>query len=206
MNPFWEKVEQKNAKLIPYAIVVLAAIIIYEVFFHIENHTLNFAVEIIDGIIIAIFVIDLIFLAIRAKSTAYFFKNYWLDILAVLPLGLMFRGIGFLFGGIQATRGVILGQDLLHEGLEARKEIALVAREEKIVEAATKAGRGTRIFARIARVLSKTRLFKHFVTVDSLAELNEKRGVVTRKAKRKWKRASTKLTTLTRLSSNLQRR
>lgn len=193
MNEFWEKVEKKNAKLIPYAIVILAIVIIYEIFFHTENHTINLIVEIVDGIVIAIFVVDLIFLAIRAKSTAYFFKSYWLDILAVLPLGLLFRGIGFLFGGLQATRTVVLGQDLLHEGLEARKEIALVAREEKLVEAATKAGRASRIYIRIARVLSKTRLFKHFVNKDTLAKLNEERGLVTRDCKRSWKREKSRV-------------
>ncbi len=191
MNQFWEKVEEKNTKLIPLAIVLLALIILYELFFHTENPAVNHLVEILDGIVVAIFVVDLIFLAIRAQSTRYFFQHYWLDILAVLPLGLIFRGVGFLMEGFTATRQVALGQELVHGGLEARKEIALVTRSEHLAEAATKAGRTVRVYVRIARVVSKTHLFQKFITKDYLAKVNWERGLTTRKPKRHWKRANT---------------
>ncbi len=189
MNQFWEKVEHTNEKLIPYAVVILAIVIIYEIFFHTDHELLNQIVEIVDFCVILVFVIDLIFLAIRAKSTTFFFKNYWLDILAVLPLGFLFRGIGLLFEGLSATREIILSQELLHEGLEARKEIALVARGERIAEVATKAGREVRIATRIARVISKTRLFKYFMGKDSQAHHNTRRGISTRDPKRQWTRS-----------------
>ena len=79
MEEFWKKVEQINSKIIPYALVVLLVIIIYELFFHLENERIDLAVKVVDGIVIAIFVVDLIFLAIHSKNTRFFFKNYWLD-------------------------------------------------------------------------------------------------------------------------------
>ena len=97
MNPFWEKVEKVNSKLIPPALILLLGVIIFELFLHIENHALELAIEIVDYFIIAVFVIDLIFLAIKAKDTKFFFKNYWLDILAIFPFVIFSRFIGGVF-------------------------------------------------------------------------------------------------------------
>ena len=84
MHKFWEKVENYNSKLIPPAIVVLLGVIIFELFLHIENPTVQLVVHILDGFVIAVFVIDLIFLGIKAKSTKFFFRSYWLDVIAIL--------------------------------------------------------------------------------------------------------------------------
>ena len=79
MHDFWEKVEHYNAKLIQPALIVLLAVIIFELFIHVENHAIELIVKIADALVIAVFVIDLIFLAKKAKSVKFFFKNYWLD-------------------------------------------------------------------------------------------------------------------------------
>ena len=99
----------------------------------------------------------------------YFFKHYWLDIVAIFPfafaLNLVSRFIRiFAIGG-----GFVIGQAILHEGLEARKGIRALAR----------AGRFARISARIIRVVTKSRLFSHFVKTDIRAR---KRKGSTRKA------------------------
>ena len=61
MSSFWEKVEHYNSKLIAPALILLLAIIIYDLFIHSENHTLELIVKIADYMVIAVFVIDLIF-------------------------------------------------------------------------------------------------------------------------------------------------
>src|SRR3989338_10425576 len=92
MKPFWEKVEHYNSKLIPYALVVLLVVILVELFGEIEkNSPTHLLFQIIDWVILIIFAIDLIFLAIKAKTVSFFFKHYWIDLLAVFPFGLLFE-------------------------------------------------------------------------------------------------------------------
>ncbi len=152
MDKFWEKIEHYNTKLIPYCIVLLLVIIVAEVFLTIENETIHLTLKITDYIIIAIFVIDLIFLAIKAKrqghSVSYFIKKYWLDILAVFPFGIVIEEIGRGYRLFAATESVALGQGIVHESLELTKA---TSRAEKIV----KISRGVRIGARLTRVISK---------------------------------------------------
>ena len=119
MDPFWKKVEEINGKLIPAALVLLLGIIILELFVHVEDPNLKLGMEIADGIVVTIFVIDLIFLAIAAKSAKFFFKNYWLDLIAVLPLNLIFRLLTPFFRTLVLAEEVVLGQGLLHESVEA---------------------------------------------------------------------------------------
>ncbi len=147
MNPFWEKVEKVNSKLIPPALILLLGVIIYELFLHIESHALELAVEIADYFIIAVFVIDLIFLAIKAKDTKFFFKNYWLDIIAVFPFVIASKLVGGVFK-LFATSEVVVGQAILHESLEVSK---VAVRAERFA----KAGRMTRLGARVVRIISK---------------------------------------------------
>jgi hypothetical protein len=147
MNPFWEKVEKVNSKLIPPALILLLGVIIFELFLHIENHALELAIEIVDYFIIAVFVIDLIFLAIKAKDTKFFFKNYWLDILAIFPFVIFSRFIGGVFK-LFATSEIVVGQAILHESLEVSK---VAVRAERFA----KVGRFTRMGARALRFISK---------------------------------------------------
>ncbi len=155
MPPFWEKVEEMNRKLIIPAVVILLFIIIYELFFHTENYTLDLIVKILDVFVISVFVIDLIFLAQKAKNTKFFFKNYWLDILAVFPFGLIFNFVEQFYRAIAGTERFVVGQAIVHEGLEVRKEVRLASQSERL-------SKFFRIGARLLRVIAKTRLFTHF--------------------------------------------
>ncbi|MEK6809398.1 MAG: hypothetical protein AABY40_01870 [Nanoarchaeota archaeon] len=149
MHPFWEKVEHYNAKLITPALVVLFGIIIYELFFHFENHTIELIIKIADTMVIAVFVIDLLFLARRARSAKFFFKKHWLDIIAVFPFVFFFRVLESAYAVAIATERFALGQSLLHETVEASKSTKVLAKSGKII----------RIGARILRVVTKSRLF-----------------------------------------------
>lgn len=150
-----EKVEHYNAKLIPFALVVLAAIIIYELFLHYENHTLELAVKILDGLVIAVFVIDLIFLAVRAKSARFFFRNFWLDILAIFPFSLFFEMVNALYRVVVATERIAIGQAIAHETIE-------VSKEARVLSKSGKAARVIKIIARLVRIVTKSHFFTRF--------------------------------------------
>src|SRR3989338_2711495 len=92
-----EKIEHYNAKLITPALILLFAIIIFELFLHIENETVLTIVHILDYFVIAVFVIDLIFIARKVHDMRIFFKHYWLDLLAIFPFALFFRSIDRLY-------------------------------------------------------------------------------------------------------------
>jgi hypothetical protein len=175
MNKFWEKVEHYNARLIPPAIVVLLFIIIVELFFKDFAHNYHTLIVVLDMFVIAVFVIDLIFLAIRAKSTVYFFKHYWLDIIAIFPFVIAMNVLSKLYKVFATAGKVAIGQAIVHESLEARKGIRALARAGKFA-------RWLRIVARMIRVVTKSRLFSHFHAKHHLAKRNIKRGINQRKA------------------------
>ena len=153
MKKFWEKVEHYNSKLITPALILLLGVIIFELFLHVENHTIELAVKMADWIIITIFVIDLIFLAKRSRNAKFFFKNYWLDIIAVFPFVIFFNVFNSLYKFVIATERIVVGQAIFHETVEASKGIKSLSRGEKLL-------RGVRIAARGLRVVTKSRLFK----------------------------------------------
>lgn len=148
MYPVLRKVEEYNRKLIPAALIVLLIIIALELFVHIENQTLEITLKILDGIIITIFVVDLIFLAIHSKNTRFFFRNYWLDILAIFPFAVVFNVVEEIYRGITAAERIVLGQAVLHEGLEAEKLLKEGAREGKLVRMLRAIPRGLRFIAK----------------------------------------------------------
>ena len=152
MHPFWEKVEHYNAKLIAPALVVLLGIIIYELFFHVENPIVQLIFKVADTLVITIFVIDLIFLAHKAKSVKFFFKKHWLDVIAVFPFVIFFNVINSFYRAVIATERIVLGQAILHETVEA-------TRGAKILAEGGKLARFIRIIARVLRVITKSRLF-----------------------------------------------
>lgn len=155
MNSFWEKVEYYNSKLIPYSLVLLCGIIIFELFTPVENERFIMFIKVLDGIIITIFVIDLAFLAQKARSFSEFLKRYWLDILAVFPFVFVFEFIGKFYRVITTTERIAVGQAILHEGLEAERGIEAATKMSKM----SKAGRLIRIIARGIRLITKSRLF-----------------------------------------------
>lgn len=188
----FEKIERIVKKAIPWLVLLLFFIIIGEFsgginslivkmgghethfleqvehFMH-EYHTY---VLILDNIIIAFFVLDLYFNFFKTATFFRFVKRYFLDIIAVTPVGLFFRG-----GEVASLAGDIsLGQEVTHvatetervivEGERIAKEgekIARIAEAEKAAKAA-RLSRGTRV-GRMARLPRLARLWrlKHFV-------------------------------------------
>ncbi len=158
---FWRKVEETNNKLIPLAIVLLLFIIIAELYFHVEGFW-HSVVKAMDTAVIVIFVIDLIFLALKSKNARYFFRHYWLDVLAVFPFGILFRVMEQVQRGFIATERFALAQSIFHETLEVEKEAKGAVRVERLVKP-------LRIGTRLTRVVTKSRLFSRFRRNDSRA-------------------------------------
>jgi len=70
---------------------LLLFLIIGEIFFAQKVEPFSVYVSIIDGIIIAIFIVDLGFKYVRTKDIPKFFKKYWMEIIAVFPAFLVVR-------------------------------------------------------------------------------------------------------------------
>ena len=177
MDKFWEKVEHYNSKLIPPSLILLLGVIIFELFVSTENAAILLTVEIIDYLIITIFVIDLIFLAIKSKDAKYFFRNYWLDIIAVFPFAIFFNIISALYKAFSAAEKVMLGQSILHETVEVSKEAKAFSKTSKFL-------RIVRIIARSLRVITKSRLFTQLGIVKSKKISRKKKKKRKRKSKR----------------------
>tara|TARA_Y100000310_G_C20673147_1_gene811396 strand:+ start:2321 stop:2920 length:600 start_codon:yes stop_codon:yes gene_type:complete len=154
LSPFWEKVEHINSKLIPYAVFALTIIIIVELFVDLHSHFWEEVIHIADVLIIIVFVIDLFFIFYHVRKWSIFFRRFWLDILAVFPFVLFFRGLAGLFRFFRISEQFFFGQTLLHEGLEVRKAAA-AARTQKFAKY-------LRMGARGIRVVSKSRFFTAF--------------------------------------------
>mgnify|MGYP001132363549 CR=1 FL=1 len=159
MHIFFHKVEKIVDKLIPYCLILLLPIIIIEIFYKDFAHHHHTAILITDGVIVFIFIIDLIFKYIRMRNIKFFFRTYWLDLLAVVPFYAIFRifdQIFILFTPIAET--LQSSQMILHEGLEIEKEGSRIVKEagktsryNKLLQFVT--GKGTR-FLRFAKAIS----------------------------------------------------
>jgi len=131
MNEFWKKINLALNKIMPYVLVILLVLIILEFSIKIQNQLVLLAFEFLDTIIIELFILDLIFLYIKSKDIRFFFKHYWLDIIAVLPFGLIFRVADNFFRiGIEAER-LVVGQRIIHEVSKSEKLLKLVSEAGK---------------------------------------------------------------------------
>lgn len=112
-------------------------------------------IETIDQIIIAFFVIDIYFNFFKKKTVGSFLKTSFLDILAVAPLGLIFRSFGL--GGE--------AQSILHVSGEVEQEIEKIAKEEREISKLVRVSRTekmVKIISRIPRFLRLHRLRELF--------------------------------------------
>lgn len=131
MNDFWKRINLGINKIMPYTLILLLVLIILEISIKNPNEYLILLFEFLDTIIVEIFIIDLIFLYIKSKNIRFFFTNYWLDILAVFPFGLVFRfAENFFLIGIEAER-LLVGQKVLHEISRSEKLLKFISETSK---------------------------------------------------------------------------
>ena len=146
-------IEHFVEKAIPWLVILLLFIILGEFsgylnvfhwhwmdqvaeFFHHNEST----VLLIDKIIISFFVVDLYFNFFRKRTLWLFFKTSFLDILAVAPLGFVFR-----------VSGLVESQSVLHVTTEVEKSAVKVLREGEVASKIVKAEEAIK-FARIERM------------------------------------------------------
>jgi len=149
MKQWLHKIELLVDKAIPYCLILLFFIIIGEIFFGHEIEPYSFYVSAIDGVIISIFILDLLFKYLRIKAFPKFFMKYWLEVIAVFPAFLILRLIEE-FVSI-ANLGETL-QASLHETLEVEKEGKVLVRE---IESAGKEASRLRYFSRFIRPIAR---------------------------------------------------
>ncbi len=132
-NSNWGLIEKYIDKSIPFAVLLLLIIIIVELFFKdlaSANHTLF---NILDKIVIGIFIIDLSYKYMHLRNFKNFVKIYWLDILVVFPFFLFFRFFESLIILLRIPEIFDYGQSIIHTGFEIQKEVSiLIADAEKI--------------------------------------------------------------------------
>lgn len=118
------------------------------------------AVMIIDDIIIAFFVIDLYFNFFKKATVWSFLKSSFIDIVAIAPLGLIFR-----ISEISEAQSIIhVGADIEREAAKTLAEgeaLAKLVRTEELAKTIrlSRGARTIRIIARLPRIFRLYRLF-----------------------------------------------
>ena len=159
MKPWLHKIEVIVDKSIPYFLVILLFLIIGEIFFAHQIEPYGFFVSVVDNMIILVFIMDLAFKYMRTKYFPDFFRKHWLEIIAVLPASLFVR----LMERFIPVSTFEIGQSILHEATEIKREEKLIAME---VEKAGQISR-TRYFLRFIRPLAR---FPRFLKAFSFYE------------------------------------
>ena len=88
---WYEWIEDRTHRLVPYALVLLFASILTEFLYPEIAASYVVYLRVLDGLIIALFVADLTFIYRRAQSAAQFLRHNWIDIVATIPFFIVFR-------------------------------------------------------------------------------------------------------------------
>jgi len=172
-------------------------------------HQYSNEIVLLDKIIIGFFIFDLYFHFFKKATISGFIRTYFLDILAVLPLGLVVGALTREIGTAQTATHIVVDAERLATRATEAERIAVRAVEaerfavraveaEKIVvksaelEKLAKVGRGSRFlkfFSRIPRLLRLYRIYYFFIPPKSRKSLNRKSvRLKKRKQKRKTKK------------------
>ncbi|MBU0535554.1 MAG: hypothetical protein KKE20_01210, partial [Nanoarchaeota archaeon] len=75
--------------IVLFAVAITFILLVLQLFFKVDGY--SSMIIIVDVIVIAIFFADLVVLYRRAQDFKKFMKTNWMDIIAVIPLGMVFR-------------------------------------------------------------------------------------------------------------------
>ena len=180
MKSWAKKLEIFVDAIIPFSLIVLAGIIIIELFYEDIAHHYELILSILDNIIVLLFIIDLVFKYIRIKPFKRFLRKSWLDILAVFPFMLIFRVVELFSDMLLFSATLKEGQSILHQSLEMEKEAAHIiksAEHAKKLSRTSKFFRFLRPLARLPRFVKAVAYFekpiKHHKTVAFNPSENE---------------------------------
>ncbi len=158
MHPYLEKLEELTDTLIVPALFAILAIVVLELFFTKTAHHYHSLIKITDNIVISIFVIDIGFKSWRAKNIEGFFRNHWLEVIALMPAFLVFR----LVEGIFLAADVLdIGQHTAHlaEGARSGRLTGFFRSSE--LSRSTRFSRFIRAFSRTPRFAKAAEFYKH---------------------------------------------
>ncbi|PSH01111.1 MAG: hypothetical protein BRC26_04370 [Nanohaloarchaea archaeon QH_8_44_6] len=155
MKPDWDRIRRWTDRLVGPALIVILVVILLEIFLPDLAHHYHTEIMVVDYAAIAVFIVDLGFKFERASRWQNFLREYWLEIVAIIPGFILFRILDSLF---VITRGAELGQDAIHLATRSERLTALVRGSEL-----TRAARFERVmlgFARTPRLAKATEFFK----------------------------------------------
>lgn len=163
MHILLKKLEYFTDRIIPYLLVLLAAVLIMEFFFKEISKEYYSLISIADMIIIFFFALDLAYKFNRVRKLKIFLKKYWLDIIAVFPFFLLFRLAEEIFVLFRLSPELSESQKFFHIGLEteklAKEEIAL--REIAELQKETRLAR-TQMLSRYFRLPRLIKIFPFY--------------------------------------------
>jgi len=156
MKAWLHKVEEGVDKAIPYCLILLGVVIVVEIFFHDFASQYHTPIIWADRFVIFIFILDLGFKWNRIRKFPRFFKECWLDIIAVFPFATLFRVVeNVVVFSVGVRETIAAGQPILHEGVEIQKEVARIMKEAESVGKISR----MRAFLRSGRFLRLFRIF-----------------------------------------------
>ena len=120
-----------------------------------KNHATILAM---DKVIISFFVVDLYFNFFKKATLKSFFRTYFIDVIAVLPLGLALEAVAREIGGAQSVT---------HVAVDTERIAVRAAKTTRIIKL-------IRAIARLSRAIRLYRLYYFFVSdnSDNLNKLN----------------------------------
>jgi hypothetical protein len=154
MNLTWENLKEWADRLVGPALLVILVVIILEIFLPDLAHQYHTSILVADYAAISVFVVDLGFKFQRATKWKGFLKDYWLEIIAVMPGFILFRVLDTFF---VITRSAELSQDAIHLATRSERLAALAGGSEL-----TRAARFERVMLGIARTPRLARAIDFF--------------------------------------------
>lgn len=123
--------------LVGPALVIILFVIIFEIFLPDLAHKYHTAILAADYAAITVFLVDLSFKFKRASEWENFLRDYWLEIIAIMPGFIVFRVLDTFF---VITRSAELSQDAIHLATRSERlaaiagggELSRVARLERV--------------------------------------------------------------------------
>jgi len=165
IETFYNKLERFIDKIIPYTIIILLFIIIRDLFFHEFLIEYEHYIQLIDEIIIGIFIIDLIFKYKHTKTFRKFLKTSWLDILAVFPFYIILRFVEEIIIIFRFSETLETSQKLLHETIIVSEESGKIIKE---LEKTGKLASRIEQTGELSRIRLFTRIFRPFQRIPRL--------------------------------------
>lgn len=155
MHPFLKWFEKAIDRSIPFFVIVLGLVLLVDLTHLVDLHAFEPWPTVFDALIVAVFVIDLVFKWTHVHDLLKFIKLYWIDIIAVFPFFLIFRAVTYVGEFFRAGEEA---QKILHEAVLLRetrllREASFAQRAERIVKEARVGSRLLRAGPRFLRLI-----------------------------------------------------